>query len=85
MTKKRSKPSKGLSEPEAAYRHREEEGLTEAEWEAWEERNKEALVASLREAEAQIARGEGRPLDEVMAEMKARAAERVRRRKAQPK
>lgn len=92
MTKKRSKPPKGLSEPEAAYRHREDEGLTEAEWatweeqsRAWEERNKDALIASLREAEEQIARGEGRPLDEVMAEMKVRAAERIRKRKAQPK
>ena len=26
--------------------------LTEAEWKAWEERNKDALIASLREAEA---------------------------------
>ncbi len=71
MTRKRSQPPKGLSEPEAAYRHREEEGLTDAEWKAWEERNKDALVASLREAEAQIARGEGRTLEEVMARVHA--------------
>ncbi len=86
MTKKRStpsKPRKGLAEPEAAYKHREGEGLTEAEWKAWEkqhkaweERNKDALVASLREAEAQIARGEYYTAEEVRARLEARAKRR---------
>lgn len=65
------KPPKGLSETEAAYRHEGEDDSTEAEWTTWEERNKDALVASLREAEAQIARGEGRTLEEVMARVHA--------------
>jgi hypothetical protein len=66
MTKK---PPKGLSEQEAGYRH--DEGLTEAEWDAWGERNKEALQESFRKAEEQYARGEYYTLDEVMARTKA--------------
>jgi hypothetical protein len=69
MTKK--PPRKGLSESEVEYRH--DEGLTEAEWDAWGERNKEALQESFRKAREQLARGEGRSLDEVMAELEARA------------
>ncbi len=79
MTKKRAQPPKGLSEPEAAYRHREDEGLTEAERRAWEERNKDALIASFRKAREQIARGECRTLDEVMADIEARAKRRQAR------
>lgn len=70
MTRKRSKPPKGLSEPETAYRD-DERLLTDAEWKAWEERNKDALQESFRKARAQIARGEGRSLDEVMARVRA--------------
>jgi hypothetical protein len=68
MTKK---PPKGLSEQDAEYRH--DEGLTEAEWDAWGERNKEALQESFRKAKEQYARGEYYTLDEVMAELEARA------------
>jgi hypothetical protein len=68
MTKK--PPKKGLSESEAEYRH---EGLTEAEWDAWGERNKEALNASLDEAEAEIERGECFSLEEVRAYLDAQA------------
>ena len=67
MTKK--PPKKGLSESEAEYRH--DEGLTEAEWDAWGERNKEALQESFRKARAQLARGEGRTLDQVMRRVRA--------------
>jgi hypothetical protein len=67
MTKK--PPEKGLSEPEAEYRR--DEGLTEAEWDAWGERNKEALNASIRKAREQIARGEGYTLEEAVARAKA--------------
>jgi len=77
MTKK--PPKKGLSEPEAEYRH--DEGLTEAEWDAWGERNKDALQESFRLAREQIARGEGYTLEEVMAHLRARAKRR-RARKA---
>ncbi|MBV9991919.1 MAG: hypothetical protein JOZ72_11580 [Alphaproteobacteria bacterium] len=71
MTRKRPHPPKGMSEPEAVYRHEGEEDMTEAQWMAWEERNRDALIASLREAEAQIARGEGHTLEEVMARVQA--------------
>jgi hypothetical protein len=72
-------PKKGMSESEAEYRH--DEGLTEAEWDAWGERNKEALKRSLREANEQIERGEYYTLEEVMAELRAQARRR-RARKA---
>jgi len=74
MTKKRSKPpkpAKGLAEPEAAYRHREDEGLTEAEWDAWGERNKEALQESFRRAKEQFRRGEYYTIEETMARVRA--------------
>ena len=77
MTKK--PPKKGMSESEVEYRH--DEGLTEAEWDAWGERNKEALKRSLREANEQIERGEYYTLEEVMAELRAQARRR-RARKA---
>ena len=67
MTKK--PPRKGLSESEAEYRHGE--GLSEAEWDAWGERNKEALQESFRKAREQFARGEGRTLDQVMRRVRA--------------
>jgi len=67
MTKK--PPKKGMSESEAEYRH--DEGLTEAEWDAWGERNKEALQESFRKAREQLARGEGRTLDQVMRRVRA--------------
>ena len=67
MTKK--PPKKGLSESEAEYRH--DEGLTDAEWDAWGERNKEALQESFRKAREQFARGEGRALDQVMRRVRA--------------
>ena len=68
MTKK--PPKKGLSESEAEYRH-EDAGLTEAEWDAWGERNKEALQESFRKAREQLARGEGHTLDQVMRRVRA--------------
>jgi hypothetical protein len=71
-------PKKGLSEPEAAYRH-EDNVLSEAEMEAWFERNKDALKASIEEAQAQIERGEWYTLEEVMAELKAQAKRRQAR------
>ncbi|GEM_PF-5205801 len=67
MTKK--PPKKGLSESEVEYRH--DEDLTDAEWDAWGERNKEALQESFRKAREQLARGEGRTLDQVMRRVRA--------------
>jgi hypothetical protein len=75
MTKK--PPRKGLSESEAEYRH--DEGLTDAEWDAWGERNKEALQASFDKAREDYARGHYYTLDEVMAHIKARAKRRQAR------
>jgi hypothetical protein len=69
------KPKTGLSESDAEYRH-EDQGLTEAEWDAWGERNKEALQASFDKAREDYARGHYHTLDEVMAELKARAKRR---------
>ncbi len=72
MVKKRSqppKPPKGLSEPEAAYRHEGEEAGMPSD--AWIARNKDALNASIREAQAQIARGEYYTLEETMARVRA--------------
>jgi len=71
MSDKPQPPKKGLEEPEAAYRQDEDEGLTEAEWLAWEERNKDALIESFREAREQFARGECHTLEEVMARVRA--------------
>ncbi len=91
MTGKPRKPKKGLAEPETAYRHApaEEDGhenyVPEDEMDAYLWRNRHAINASIREGREQFARGECRTLDEVMAEMKARAAERIRKRKASPK
>lgn len=67
MTKK--PPKKGLSEPEAEYRH--DEGLTEAEWDAWGERNKEALNASIEKARQEYLRGEYYTIEETMARVRA--------------
>lgn len=79
MTAKPPKKGKrGLSEPEAEYRHEDAE-LTEAELDAWGERNKEALNASLDEAEAQIERGEWHTLEEVRAHLDAQAKRRQAR------
>jgi hypothetical protein len=69
MTKK--PPKKGLSESESEYRH-EDTGLTEAEWDAWGERNKEALQASFDKAREEYARGEYYTLDEVKRRIKAK-------------
>jgi hypothetical protein len=61
-----------MSEPEAAFRH-DDAGLTDAEWDAWGERNKEALQESFDKARADYARGHYHTLDEVMAELEQRA------------
>jgi hypothetical protein len=74
----------GLEEPETEYLD-DERPLTDAERDAWIERNKDALNASIEKAHQEYLRGECRSLDEVMAEIEARAAERERRRKASPK
>jgi hypothetical protein len=55
--------------------------LTEAEWDAWGERNRDALKASLDEAEAEIERGESYTLAEVRTYLDAQAKRR-RARKA---
>jgi hypothetical protein len=70
MSDKPEPPKKGLEEPEAAYRH-DDDALTDAEWTAWEERNKDALIASIREAREQIARGEYVTLEDAMARVRA--------------
>ena len=75
MTKK--PPRKGLSESEAEYRH--DEGLTDAEWDVWFERNKEALQQSFRKAREEYERGEYYTLEEVMAELEERAKRRQKR------
>ncbi|MEI9929354.1 MAG: hypothetical protein WDM89_01975 [Rhizomicrobium sp.] len=69
--------NKGLSEPDVEYRH--DEGLTEAEWDAWGERNKDALQASFDKAREDYARGHYYTLDEVMAHIRARAKRRQAR------
>lgn len=69
-------PKKGLEEPETEYRD-DERPLTDAEIDAWLERNHEALNASCDEAEAKIERGEYYTWEEVMAELKEQA--RLRR------
>ncbi len=71
-------PKKGLEEPEAAYRQDDDE-LTEAGLLAWEERNRDALIAALREAQEEIARGEYYTLEQVMAELEAQAKRRQAR------
>ena len=75
MTKK--PPEKGLSESEVEYRH--DEGLTDAEWDAWFERNKEALQQSFRKAREEYERGEYYTLEEAMAELEERAKRRQKR------
>jgi len=53
---------------------------TEAEWadvDAWIERNKDALNASIEEAHAQFERGEYSTLGEVMARIRARRLSRA--------
>jgi hypothetical protein len=45
--------------------------LTEAEWDAWGERNKEALQESFRKAKEQYERGEYYTLEETIARAKA--------------
>ncbi|HWA92561.1 MAG TPA: hypothetical protein VG889_21195 [Rhizomicrobium sp.] len=70
MSDKPPPPKKGLEEPEAAYQD-DEDWLGSAEFLAWEERNKDALIESLREAEAQIERGEWFTLEETMARVRA--------------
>lgn len=76
MSDKPRKP--GLEEPEAQYKPQdgdEELGdypeFSEAELDAWFERNHKALNASLREAEEQFARGEYYTIDEVMERLDA--------------
>jgi hypothetical protein len=71
MTDKPRNPKKGLEEPEAAYQDADDEGLTEAEWDTWGARNKEALQASFERAEEDHKRGHFYTLEEVMARMKA--------------
>ena len=71
MSDKPEPPKKGLEEPEATYRDDDDDALSEAEWLAWEERNKDALIAGIHEARAQIARGEYVALEEAMARITA--------------
>jgi hypothetical protein len=68
MTKK--PPKKGLSESEAEYRH-EDEAFTEAELDAWIERNKDALNASIEKAHQEYLRGEYYTIEETMARVMA--------------
>jgi len=63
-------PKKGMKESDVEYRH-EERGLSEAEWDAWSERNKDALQASFDKARADYARGHYFTLEETMARVKA--------------
>jgi hypothetical protein len=71
MSDKPRKP--GLEESEAQYKPEDDDTVefTDAYWDAWIERNSEALRESLREANAQIERGEYRTLEEVIARAKA--------------
>ena len=85
MSDKPQPPKKGLEEPEAAYLHDEDDTPPEdAAYDAWIERNKDAINASVEKAHQEYLRGECRSLDEVMADIMARAAERIRKRKASP-
>jgi hypothetical protein len=67
MTKTPPKP--GMEESEAPYKSEDAESVefTDAYWDAWFERNAEALNASLREAR----KGKSSPIDEVMARVMA--------------
>jgi len=69
---------KGMRESDVEYRH-EDRGSSEAEWDAWGERNKDALQASFDKARADYARGHYFTLEEVMAEIKAQAKRRQAR------
>jgi hypothetical protein len=76
MSDKPRKP--GMEEFEAPYKPEDADAVefTDAYWDAWFERNGEALDASCDEAEAQIERGEWFTLEEVMAELEAQAKRR---------
>ena len=73
-----------MAEPEAAYRH-EGEGVDyenfvpEGGWDAYLWRNRDAINESIRKSEEEYARGHFYTLEEVMAEIKARARRRQAR------
>ena len=67
MTNKPAKPEAKLPDELDAPLTPEEE----ARLDAWEERNKDALNASIREARARFARGEYRTHEEVWARLRA--------------
>jgi hypothetical protein len=75
MSDKPEPPKKGLEEPEAEYVDDGRE-MTDAELEAWEERNKDALQASFDRAREAYARGEWYTWEEVKAELEAQAKRR---------
>ena len=76
MSDKPRKP--GLEKSEVPYKSEDDDTVefTDAYWDAWFERNGEALDASCDEAEAQIERGEWFTLEEVMANLEAQAKHR---------
>ena len=81
MTREPPKDRPGLDEEEKAFRMPEDENerpLTPEEdtrLDAWFERNKDALKASIEEGRKQFERGECSPLDDVMARVRAKLAD----------
>ncbi len=79
MTKK--PPEEGLPESEASYRHEDDEYVPTDALDAYLWRNRHAINASCERAEEEYRQGKYHTLDEVMAELEARAKRR-RARKA---
>ncbi|MCY1648682.1 hypothetical protein OVA11_16920 [Caulobacter sp. SL161] len=65
-----NKPAKPSVQPDGAFDDLMSEADCEAQFDAWLERNRDALVASLDEAQAEFDRGEydERSFDEIIAE-----------------
>lgn len=81
MTKKPRKPRRGLAEPEADFRHEgeDENFVPEGGWDAYLWRNRHAINESIRKGREEYARGHYYTMEEVMAEIKARAKKRQAR------
>jgi len=72
----------GFEEKKTKFRYEPEDleprdqAAEEAALDAWIARNKDALIESIKESDAEEARGEGYTWDEVMAAIEARRKER---------
>ena len=80
MAKKAAKPKPAPFRYEPADLKPRDQAADDAFIDAFIARNREALIESIEETDAEEARGEGRTLDEVLAELDARRAKRLRKR-----